>query len=282
MTLPPLAGLGDLVNDYPYLMCDLWGVLHNGLFAFPEAVSALSDARKEGAKVIFVSNSPQREWVVREILQSLSVGPDVFDGLVTSGELARTYMIDNFKNQIFFHLGPGSDRRTIESVPLRETAEPEAADVILATGLIYQNVDDHGPFLQNAAARKIPMLCANPDRLVYHAGELAVCAGAVADLYEAMGGPVIWLGKPAPPPYEACLRLFSVMAGKSVRSDQVLMIGDGLVTDIPGAIKCGVKSLFVQSGVHSHEIEEDGLCAVIKRYGVRPDYRTGHLSWNGT
>lgn len=279
MLLPPPVTLDSLVNDYPYLMCDLWGVLHDGLKAFPDAVAALSAARRHGARVIFVSNSPQRERVVRALLQRLSVGSDAFDGLITSGELARSYMVENFKKQAFFHLGPHLDRRTIEDVPLHEVAHPEAADVILATGLAFQTVNAHEPFLQKAAARNIPMLCANPDRLVYHAGAFAICAGAIADLYEVMGGPVVWLGKPASPPYEACLRQFSALTGQDVRPGQMLMIGDSLVTDVSGAIEAGAKSLFIESGIHRHEIDEEGLCAVMGRYGVQPDYRSSHLSW---
>lgn len=280
VTLPPVTGLDSLVSRYPFIMCDLWGVLHDGSFAFPKAVEALAAARKAGAHVILVSNSPQRVSVVEDRLRSLTVDSNAYDALVTSGELAREYLVRHFEKRIFFHLGPSSDRQTIESVSLTETRQIEKADVIVATGLAFQSVQDHGPLLESAAKREIPLLCANPDRIVRHAGQLAVCAGAVADLYESLGGQVIWLGKPAPPPFETCFRLFETLSGKLVEPAQVLMIGDGLVTDIPGAENMGTGSLLIESGVHHHEINSEGLIQVMERYNVRPDYRADHLCWH--
>lgn len=273
------GGLSDLSPDFPFILCDLWGVLHNGQAAFPDAVDALVRHRQQGGHVVIVSNSPRLSRLVKAQIAGLGIGEAGYDRVITSGDLTRRRLETDFAGKTLFHLGPPADAATIEGPGMDKVGRPEAADVIVATGLLAETAEGHDDLLHPAAARQIPMLCANPDRVVQHGGALALCAGAVADRYERMGAPVHWLGKPAAPPYDACRALFAGMAGRHPESGQMLMIGDGLPTDISGAARQGIASLFIESGIHQAELEGGGPQALFAKFGVTPDFAAANLAW---
>lgn len=250
-TVSLLGGLQEIVNDYDLIICDLWGVLHNGITPYVSAVTAIQEARANGLRTVFLSNAPRPRYHVREHLLDMGVPKALTDNVVTSGGLARDAIRSEFDGKRLYHLGPMGDRNTVEGLPVTEVDSPDEADVILATDMDYERVEDHRSWLITAAARKVPFLCANPDRVVHVGERLLQCAGAVADLYESMGGPVRWFGKPTPAALVSCLVEANMPAGTA--RERVLMIGDSLQTDMAGARAAGYKGLFIAGGIHREE-----------------------------
>jgi len=267
------------VERYRFLICDVWGVLHDGGEAYAPAVEALVHARATGCRVVALSNSPKRAVQVRAQLAEKGVEADALDHVLTSGELTRRHLERHYAGERFFHLGPIRDRATVEGVPLHETDNIETADVIVATGLVHGSVEAHDELLAKAAARGVDFLCANPDRVVRLGAVRELCAGVLADRYVSLGGNVIWLGKPAELPYRACRRLFAALSGKAVSDETVLAIGDGLATDIVGAVGAGFATLLIEDGVHREELAAEQLEKIFERYGTMPTYRMQRLVW---
>ncbi|RMD88870.1 MAG: TIGR01459 family HAD-type hydrolase [Alphaproteobacteria bacterium] len=272
-------GLAVLADRYRCLICDLWGVLYDGRRAFPEALEALRRFRDTGGHVVILSNAPRPSSTVGPAIARRGIDAQVIDGLITSGDLVRDMVCRTFAGARAWHLGPAEDSDTLAGLPLAFSDAPAEADVIIATGLSMPEVEAHRELLMPAARRRVPLLCANPDRIVIHGGREEICAGAVADLYAGLGGPVHWLGKPAPPAYEACRRFFAEMAGEAVPDNAILVIGDSLVTDIAGARREGLDSLFIESGIHGADIAARGRNAVEEAHRVAPDYRLRRLIW---
>lgn len=250
-TVALLTGLQEIVHNYDLIVCDLWGVLHNGISPYVSAVAAIRAARAKGLQTVFLSNAPRPRTHVKQHLLDMGVPAEITDNVVTSGGLARDAVRNEFEGKKLYHIGPIGDRNTVEGLPVQEVESPDEADVILATDMDYERVEDHRSWLITAAAKKVPFLCANPDRVVHVGERLLQCAGAVADLYEAMGGPVRWFGKPTPSALVSCL----VEAGMPAGTDRsrVLMIGDSLQTDMAGAQAAEFHGLFIAGGIHREE-----------------------------
>lgn len=250
-TVSLVGGLEEIVSKYDLLVCDLWGVIHNGITPYVSAVAAIRAARNKGLQTVFLSNAPRPRTHVRQHLLDMGVPADLTDNVVTSGGLARDAVRAEFEGKKLYHLGPDGDRNTVEGLPVKEVDSPDEADVILATDMDYGRVEDHRSWLITAAAKKVPFLCANPDRVVHVGERLLQCAGAVADLYESMGGPVRWFGKPTPAALVSCLVEGNMPAG--TERSRVLMIGDSLQTDMAGAQAAGFHGLFIAGGIHREE-----------------------------
>jgi len=250
-TVTLVKGLQDIIDDFDLIICDLWGVIHNGITPYVSAVSAIRAARAKGVHTVFLSNAPRPRTHVRQHLLDMGVPQELTDNVVTSGGLARDAVRAEFAGKKLYHLGPHGDRNTVEGLPIIEVENPDDADVILATDMDYGRVEDHRSWLVTAAAKKTPFLCANPDRVVHVGERLLQCAGAVADLYSSMGGPVRWFGKPTQAALVSCL----VEAGMSpgTARKRVLMIGDSLQTDMAGAEAAGFQGLFIAGGIHREE-----------------------------
>jgi len=276
----PLDGLAALVPAHGHLVCDVWGVLHDGGAAFGEAVEALHQSRKAGARVIALSNSPKRGEQVAQQLHEKGIAGQALDAVVTSGELTRWHLERDWRGKRFFHLGPARDRQTVTGLPLIETEDVASADVLVVTGPSGGNASADEQVLLGAAERDLPFLCANPDRYVRLASGREPCAGLLAERYAALGGRVEWMGKPGPAPYRACRARFAAWAGAPVADRDMLAIGDGLATDILGATRAGLSALFIEDGLHREEIAEDGVEAVLARYEAVPDYRMRRLAWS--
>ena len=276
---PPKHGLSPLIRRYRFLLCDVWGVLHDGGTAFAAAVAALERARQAGCRVIALSNSPKRASIVYAQLSGKGVGAQALDAVITSGELTRAHLEEAWAGSSVFHLGPAEDRDTLADLPLRETDDIERTDILVATGLRYAEPKDHDKLLARAAARGLDFLCANPDRVVRLGERREPCAGVLADRYATLGGHVLWMGKPDPRPYRACRKLFAELAGGDVPADSMLAIGDGLATDIAGGNKAGLSTLLIEQGLHREELASDTHDAVFERYGATPTYRMPRLVW---
>ncbi len=244
-------GIEEHLDRFDLIICDLWGVMHDGISLHSSAAFAIQCARKVGLKTVFLSNAPRPREYVRQHLIQMGLEAHLTDFIVTSGGLARDEVRENFSGSKLYHMGPDSDHNTIEGLPVSLVDHPSKADVILATDLDYSNIDDHRNLLKEAALKNTLFLCANPDRVVHVGNKLFYCAGAVADLYESMGGDVKWYGKPMPGAFTACL---SEVGMPNIRKDRVLMIGDSMKTDITGACDTGIKSLLIAGGIHRNEL----------------------------
>ncbi len=285
---PPLAsGLSSLIASYDVVISDVWGVLHNGVRAYPAASHALGEARRAGKPVILVSNAPRQGRVVIEQLDKLGVPRSSYDAIVTSGDVSLHEM-KRRRGQKIYHIGPSRDDVLFEDfqgdrVPLDE------ADYIICTGLVddaRETPDDYRALLEKARARNLFFLCGNPDKVVEVGEHLLYCAGALGDLYAEMGGEVLYAGKPFAPAYELALSHAETLTGVKADPARVLAIGDAMRTDVAGALRMGFDSLFLANGIHAAEITENSviktqeMSKLIADHGLHPSAMMFALSWS--
>jgi HAD superfamily hydrolase (TIGR01459 family) len=254
-TLQPkiLSGLSEIASDYDALVCDIWGVLHDGRAGNLIAADALKEFRKSRGRVILLSNAPRPRRDVEAMLQRFSVPLDCCDEIVTSGIATR---IDLEKRAAsgrlrMFHLGPERDRGIFEGLDIEET-DIVGAEIVLNSGLFDDDVetpDDYADRLAAMKARNLLMLCANPDWVVQRGGKLIWCAGALADAYEKIGGAVIYYGKPKP-------EIYDLVRATLPGAKRLLAIGDGMHTDIKGANAAGIDALFIADGIHGEDVSD--------------------------
>lgn len=252
--MPPIIPhFSALAPDYEVLLSDVWGVVHNGLAAFPHACDALMRARARGLTVVLITNAPRPSAVVARQLDKLHVPREAYDAIVSSGDVTRA-VIESRPGQRLFHLGPERDRSMFSGF---NVAPLESADYVVCTGLDDDEVetpDDYRARLETMLARKLFMVCANPDVVVERGPQLVYCAGAIADLYATMGGEVLYAGKPYRPIYDMALDKAQAASGSRAALSRVLAIGDSVRTDLKGARAVGVDFLFVTSGIHAEEL----------------------------
>ncbi len=256
-----LAGLRDIAQDYDVILCDVWGVIHNGAAYFPKAVDALSRFRAKGGTVVLITNAPRPRGPVIDFLDSLGVPRAAYDGLVSSGDVTVSLIVARC-DQPLAHIGPTQDRslfaaaedwsgRAVRFAPL------EKAGFVVCTGLFdadHETPNDYLSRLDLMRRRDLDLISANPDIVVEVGSTLVYCAGALAEAYAALGGCVIQAGKPYPPIYARALAEAAALSGKDVDLSRVLAIGDAMHTDIKGARAQSLNSLFVTSGIHRAEL----------------------------
>lgn len=260
----PVAGLSELVADYDLILCDVWGVLHNGLAAYPHAGEALVRARARGLKVVLVSNAPRPNAYIGTMLDQLGVPRAAYDAIVTSGDVTRAEL-ERRPGARMFHIGPPRDLPTFDGLDLTLSG-PDQADVVVCTGLFNDDVEgpqDYREVLGALQARGVPLICANPDIVVERGDTLIYCAGALAQLYDQIGGISVYCGKPHRPIYDAALASAAALSGSATAdhapaAPRVLCIGDALNTDILGATQCGFDSLFIAGGIHAADLGMKG------------------------
>ncbi|MGE3529495.1 MAG: TIGR01459 family HAD-type hydrolase [Methyloceanibacter sp.] len=249
--IPVLDSIKGLAPRYRAWLVDIWGVMHNGHRAFPRAVAATRAFREGGGIVVLLSNSPRPSPSVQEQLGRLGVPGDAYDATVTSGDLTR-HELGKHKGAAVFHLGPERDRPIFAGLDVALGA-PEQSELVVCSGLFddeTETPDDYAALLRALAARKLPMICANPDHLVERGDRLVWCAGALAASYEKAGGNVVYAGKPYRPVYDLAFETVAKLAGAAVPKDEILAVGDGVHTDIAGAAGAGIASVFIASGLH--------------------------------
>jgi HAD superfamily hydrolase (TIGR01459 family) len=245
----------QLAPDYDALLCDVWGVVHNGIAAFPESCDALMRMRARGGTVVLISNSPRPSEQVTRQLGRLHVPPETYDAIVSSGDVTRG-VIKERHGQSLFHMGPERDNSIFTGLNVR-FAPLENADYVVCSGLDDDDVetpDDYRGRLESMLKRRLFMVCGNPDVVVERGDRLVYCAGAIADLYQTMGGEVLYTGKPYRPIYDMALAKAEAAAGRKIALDKVLAVGDSVRTDLKGAHTLGVDFLFVTSGIHAEEL----------------------------
>jgi len=282
-TLRFVETLREIIDGVEVILSDIWGVVHNGLEAFPEACAALHAFRQRGGTVILITNAPRPADSVQRQLRKLGVADDTYDAIVSSGDLTRHFVAGHPGKRIFW-LGPetdGSIHRGLDPV----SAPLEQADYIVCTGLFddeTETPEDYRDMMLQALARKLPLICANPDIVVERGDRLIYCAGAIAELYRELGGEVIFYGKPHRPIYERAMELATERRGRPTSLDRVLAIGDSVRTDLTGALGFGIDCLFVTRGIHSEEFEGiDQLdpASVKELFGHPPRALMRELRW---
>jgi HAD superfamily hydrolase (TIGR01459 family) len=258
--IPVLSSIAKIGVKYKVWLVDIWGVMHDGLRAHPRAVEATKAFRDQGGIVVLLSNSPRPSREVQAQLLSLGVPDDAYDATVTSGDLTR-YELDKRTGARVFHLGPPRDLSIFTGLKLSLT-DPEQAQIIVCTGLFddeSETPEDYDPLLKSLAKRGLPMICANPDRMVERGKQLIYCAGALAERFAAGGGSVIYAGKPYAPIYALAFEAASRLAGRDIAPDEVLAIGDGIMTDMEGAACVGLDAVYIASGLHIDNSQEDSF-----------------------
>jgi HAD superfamily hydrolase (TIGR01459 family) len=287
MSIPIIEHAGPLLGRYRVLLCDVWGVVHDGIKAYPGANEALPRFRQGGGLVVLVSNAPRPGPSVAHLLDEKAVVRDAWDAIVTSGDIALSHIAEAGYKRLY-RIGPERrDSAFFEGLPGPHTPI-ESADAIVCTGLNrdrHEQPEAYLPLLEEALARRLPFICANPDLAVHVGEDLLPCAGAIAALYEARGGPVFWAGKPHPIAYRTALARVAELSGRPVDRSEVLAIGDAVRTDLAAAQGAGVDALLIAGGLHRDEVMANGAIDPVRLAGLlappapRPVAAMLHLAW---
>jgi len=280
MSLPRLiSGLSEIAPHHDALICDVWGVVHDGQRHHPAAAEALYRFKERHGPVVLLTNAPRVPAEVAAQCASYGLPPDCYDAIVSSGGAAREELARRSADHCLplYYIGPDRDLPMIKGLNVR-LASMEEAEAALAIGLRDDMVEtpaDYDSELARMKAKGLPMLCANPDLVVHRGERLLYCAGALAANYEKLGGEAIYYGKPHRPIYESAL----AAAG---HPKNPLAVGDGLLTDVKGANGAGLEVLFIADGVHGEEVEPytgEHLAALFTLFGAKAGSVTRRLAW---
>ncbi len=285
-----VGGLGDILLAYDGLILDLWGVVHDGNVPYPGVVDALERLNQAGKPVVLLSNAPRRIAPTAARLGEIGIDASLYRAIHSSGEEVFRHL--ERRDEPFYRalgrrcyfIGPERDLSLIGGLDIERVEAVEEAQFILNTGPWGwdETTEKYEPVLQAARARDLPMVCANPDLVVIHRGRRVICAGALAQRYEALGGRVRWHGKPYPSVYEACLALLGID-----RRERILAIGDSLRTDIAGARAAGIDSVWIVGGIHAEELgmtpgelpDRARITAALEASGEAPRYIASGFRW---
>lgn len=284
-----VSSLGDLAPSYTALLCDAWGVMHDGITANSPANDALVRFRRKGGKVVVMTNAPRPKSEVVAMFDRLGVPRAAYDDIVTSGDAAR-HVLEARPGVRLYHVGPERDLPLYFGLAVT-FADEDDCDLISCTGLFdddSETPDDYQESFESWRARGVPMLCVNPDIVVERGDRLIWCAGALAERYREMGGETMIVGKPYAPIYETALERVAALTGAPVDKARLLAIGDGVETDIRGAFQQGIDALFVTGGIHATVFglrETPDMTAVhafLAKAGVGARAATVRLQWPET
>jgi len=248
-----ISGLSKIYSKFDIFLVDLWGVIHNGIECYSDALNVLKNLKKT-KKIILISNAPRPSSSVQKFLSQINFNKSFYDFLITSGDLTRYYLKNFTKKENFYHLGPDRDNSLFSNLMLKKTTLKNARFVI-CTGVNNNNdnLNKYFSILKKIKKRNLKIICANPDLIVHRGDRAEYCAGSIAKLYEKMGGRVEYFGKPYKNIYEYIFRILKKNSKKKIYKSKVLVIGDNLNTDISGANNFNVKNLFIAGGIHKPE-----------------------------
>lgn len=285
-----LAGIGEIVDNYDGVILDVWGVLHDGAKPFPGVLETLTQLRARGKRSLVLSNAPRRAVPVSKRLTEIGIARDLYDHIHTSGEETWQHLDrrdDPFHaalGRICYMVAPDRDSDVLLGLELERVKDIERASFVFNVGPWGwdEDVVRYESMLQAALGRNLPMVCANPDIVVHHLGRRAICAGAIAQRYEQIGGTVRWHGKPYPGVYQRALELLGIADPK-----RILAIGDSLRTDIAGANAAGIDAIVVAGGIHYEEFgcaegqlpDPARIAAAAKTAGAHPIAALDQLHW---
>ena len=264
-------GLRSIIDKYQLFYIDLWGVVHNGVTLFEEAINTLKEISKKKKDYILLTNAPRPNSTVKLFLQNMGMDKEIREHVFTSGEAALLYLKKNLSKKTFFHIGPPRDFDLFEDFKKMKSDSIENCEYILCTGL-FEDHDKDLKFYKNLFEKKLEkkMICTNPDLIVDRGNVREFCAGSVAMVFEKMGGEVIYFGKPYPEVYNLSI---------DNKNKKILSIGDNLNTDIKGANLLNYDSLLISNGIHKNEIKEKGIEFVAKSYEAICNYTQSELKW---
>ena len=285
-----ITSLAEISDRYDALFCDLWGCVHDGLTPFADAISAMQSFRTKGGTVMLVTNAPRPHAPVRKQLQRIGVPDNAYDGIATSGDSARAAMFCGAVGQNIYFIGQTHDQDFFSPLELVEDPKTitqvtlEEAEGIVCCGPFdpLADLQEMQPQLLFAKSKGLKLLCANPDIVVDRGNTREWCAGALAKLYTEIGGESLYFGKPHSPIYDlARLRLNTL--GKSIPDSRILCVGDGVLTDIDGALGEELDSLFITGGLAARETktvdqpEPQALEDYLTQEMMQPTYSIGKL-----
>ncbi|MEP3295631.1 MAG: TIGR01459 family HAD-type hydrolase [Pseudoruegeria sp.] len=286
-----ISSLSEISHNYDALFVDLWGCIHNGLRPFEDACLAMKQYRADGGKVVFVTNAPRHRGSVADQLKKIGVSEECWDSIATSGDSARSAMYRGMiGSKVYFIGNPATDMNFFDPLeiiqdPVDITTVPLAeADGIVCTGPFDAMADpavNRSDFLV-AKQMGLKLLCANPDIVVDRGETREWCAGALAKLYTEMGGESLYFGKPHPPIYDLARRRLAAL-GTDIPDSRILCIGDGIFTDIQGAVGEDIDSLFITAGLAAAETETVSdpnpkhLQSYLTKHMMEPTFSIGFL-----
>ena len=285
-----LSGIAPVIDRYDGVILDLWGVLHDGERPYPGVPECLDRLRAAGKVICLLSNAPRRTGGVIAKLDGMGIGRERYHHVMTSGEAAYDALRDRDDpwhaalGRRLFHIGPDRDMDVYEGLDYTLVASPDEADFVVNTGIVDfgESLSVYEPALEACRRRNLPMVCANPDLIVMVGEQMVICAGTLAQRYEAMGGDVFWHGKPHAPVYDRCLSLMGIKD-----KGRILAVGDSLRTDVAGANAAGIDVALVTFGIHREElggawgeaVDPAKLAAAAAAAGHQPTYGLPSLRW---
>jgi len=283
MTTPKvISSIADIAEDYDALLVDAWGVIHNGVELFEGVGDAMASFRKARGPVAILTNAPRPSSIIPAQLDRIGLPRQAYDAVIASGDTTRAAIL-SFLPAPAYRLGPEKDDPLYEGVGI-DFAPFEDARFIVCTGLVddqTQTPEDYRELLARAAARRLPMVCANPDIVVRWGGRLVWCAGALAEIYQTLGGKVMYGGKPHAPIYDLALKRINAIAGAEIPRSRILAVGDGVKTDIAGANAQGIDALFIfgAGGVHEGAADAVAAAKALDEAGADARYVAKALNW---
>jgi|TARA_B100002052_G_scaffold279414_1_gene286626 HAD superfamily hydrolase (TIGR01459 family) len=270
MKIKKLEHLSEIFQDYDAFIIDLWGVMHNGVQLNDSAINAVKELEESGKKIVFLSNAPRPSLKVVQFLKKMKMDEKLLKNVLTSGEAAMNSLKKNKFGKKFYHLGPERDDSLFSDIKMNKTTI-EKCDFILCTGL-FDDEDENLKYYENLLKKfkDKKLVCTNPDLIVYRGGKQEYCAGKIAEIFENLGGNVVYFGKPHKEIYLSCLK-----AGQ-----RTLVIGDNLKTDIKGANNMNLDSVFITNGVHQSKINNiESLDKLLLEHNVSAKYFQKELTW---
>ena len=262
MKVNQIQGSVEHALGYKVILCDLWGVIHNGKALFQHSISFLEHMKENNIKVIFLSNAPRPNYVVEDGLnRKLGLNKDLYDGIITSGDVSCEHINKKIHGESYFHLGPSKDFDLLETISIQRKDISSDFDFILCTGLLDDEIEKPQTYkdqFEHFINKNLRLICANPDEIVYRGDKMISCAGGMAKYYSSLGGDIKSYGKPHQEIYEHAFNIIK-KEGMCESKSEILAIGDSIKTDIYGAEKFGIDSILIQDGIHKDAItgEED-------------------------
>ncbi len=267
-----IKGLSQVQSKYDTFFIDLWGVIHNGIKVYPEAIKVLENLNRLNKKFVLMSNAPRPSKDVKKFLIKLKMNSNLIKSVFTSGEAALRSLKKNIYGKNFYHLGPFRDRSLFSKFK-KNSRKLDDADFILCTGFL-DNHENSLSYYKNFLKKytHLKMICTNPDIIVHRGNKQEYCAGKLAQIFKSLGGTVVYFGKPYPEIYKFCIK----------ENETILVIGDNIRTDIQGANNMKFDSLFITNGIHKKDFLNLSIKSydkVLRKYGTKTNYYQEKLIW---
>lgn len=283
--IPLINGFSEICEDYDGVLCDVWGVLHNGQRPRRGVVDALTRYREQkGGRVVLLTNAPRPNTFIADHLRAMGIPDSAWDDITTSGDVVRQYLRDTQPRAIY-HVGREDNASSYMDLGLKFT-EAEDAELVLCTSLFdrrSETPEDYRPLFEPLIGRGVPLLCANPDVVAEQGDKLVWCAGALAKLYGEMGGNAIIMGKPHAPIYDLAVARLAGKCDRALDSSRILAIGDGMPTDVKGANGQQIDCLFVTQGIHAEALGEnptaEDVTKLLSENGLHAKAAINRLVW---